>query len=104
MNEEGKSWIFATILSFFTGFSAVFLMPFFYSNGGDLPLGSEFIGSLEFSERLFWFLSCVSLLAGVVSFLYVIVNIAFYSVYFVQRYWYLRKLRKPERVYTGDPL
>ena len=104
MNEEGKSWISATIFSFFNAFITVFLMPFFYSNGSKFPLGVEFIGSVEFSERFFWFLMSVSLLASVAVILFVIVSIAFYSVYFVQRYCYLRKLRKPERVYTGDPL
>lgn len=27
-----------------------------------------------------------------------------YVVYFVQRAWYLYRLRKPERIYTKDPL
>ncbi len=101
MNEHGKDEIKFLSLSLAFMFILLSFMPLYEVNGG-LPVND--FTEIQVSECIFWayFFFCIlSLFYGLSHF---ISTACCYLVYFVQRYWYLRKLRKPERVYTGDPL
>lgn len=104
MNEHGKSCIEGLIMGLSLILIAAILLPYIESCGFYFPFSAELFQSVEFSERAFWFMICGWLFAACHGFSYLVGNIFIYAVYFVQRAWYLRKLRKPERVYTGDPL
>ncbi len=107
MNEEGKSSIKLYIMSLSFFFFCFFVQRYYEMTGKDYPSPSEFtlfFQSTEFSEYVFIFVACAYLLVCFWCLSCILVNIVVYAVYFVQRFWYLHKLRKPERVYTGDPL
>lgn len=104
MNEEGKATKELVVCCMSLMLLACFLLPFFDSIGFEFPLPAELFQTLEYSERVFWFIHCGLLISLIYVFSVIVGNISVYAVYFVQRFWYLHKLRKPERVYTGDPL
>lgn len=104
MNEHGKSFKDAIVVTLsFLCLSGI-LLPFYEAVGFDIPFSAEIICSLEFAERMFWFMVCSFILVSMHVIGFIVGNVISYAVYFIQRAWYLHKLRKPERIYTGDPL
>jgi len=93
MNDYGKLGISTFALSLFDMFFVMSIYPLYESNGR-FPI--EGFTTLQVSECVFW-AGLFAFVIGSLYFLsYVISFVGHYLVYFVQRYWYLRKLRKPE--------
>lgn len=107
MNENGKSVRDGLIMGLVLMIFGLVVHEYLEMTGSVYPSTAEFqalFKSAEFLEHVFTFVLCAFWIATVHTLGFIAVNIAVYSVYFVQRAWYLHKLRKPERVYTGDPL
>lgn len=102
MNENGKSSIIVYSVDILLLLSILLVQPYYKANGGVFP--TDNITVVQISEIVFWclFIAFIALSLWVIS--YIISSVCCYAVYFVQRAWYLHKLRKPERLYTGDPL
>lgn len=102
MNEFGHASIFHNACSLLIMFSLFLMIPYYEANGRFLPMDN--ITELQISEIVCWcmFIAFIGLSLYVISFL--ISSLCCHAVYFVQRAWYLHKLRKPERIYTGDLL
>ncbi len=101
MNDYGKLGISTFAPNLFAMFILLSILPFYEANGS-LPV--EGMTDLQISEIVFWAGFFAFILGSFYALSYIISFVGHYLVYFVQRYWYLRKLRKPERIYTGDPL
>ncbi len=101
MNDYGKGCILHTSFSIFLVLLALLTHPYYVANGA-YPF--EEITVLEISELFCWVMVCLLVIGTLYCLGFLISGICCYVVYFVQRAWYLHKLRKPERVYTGDPL
>ena len=102
MNDFGKGEIQSMSSGFIMMFIGILVYPFFESNGFTSPLVD--FDPLQLSEFVYWLMAGVFILLS----LHVISNLASavccYAVYFINRAWFFYKLRKPERVYTGDLL
>lgn len=107
MNEYGKSARDGLIMGLVLMIFGCVVLEYLELTGSAFPSTAEFqtfIKSTEFLERVFMFVLCASWIGFAHCLGYIVGNITVYSVYFVQRFWYLRKLLKPERIYTGDPV
>ena len=102
MNDFGKSSVHILTVDFFLMLLAVLSMPYIESSGSSFGYVTDITPDL--SEHIYWFFLCLCSLAMCLALCFLISALFCYSVYFVQRAWYLHKLRKPERVYTGDLL
>lgn len=102
MNDNGKVSISYYTQCLILLFCLLLIMPYYEANGGLFPFNN--LTNLQLAEIVSWcmFIAFIFLSLYTISFL--ISSVCCYAVYFVQRAWYLHKLRKPERVYTGDPL
>lgn len=102
MNENGKASIMVFSVDICLLLSLLLVTPYYEANGGVFP--TDNITVVQTSEIVFWclFIAFIALSLWVIS--HIISLVCCYAVYFVQRAWYLHKLRKPERIYTGDPL
>ncbi len=95
MNENGKAFRIGLDTAIRFLLTVLFLMPYFEFCGNSFPAAN----SLELSENLFWFLQCC-VVVGLTFFIGCIGScIIVYIVYYVQRVYFLCKLRRPERVY-----
>lgn len=102
MNENGKVSIsYYTRLLIYL-FCLLLIMPYYEANGGILPFND--LTSYQLSEIVCWCMLIAFIILTLYTISFLISSVCCYVVYFVQRAWYLHKLRKPERVYTGDPL
>lgn len=102
MNDYGKSCISTFGADIFFLFILLAVMPFYYSNGNAMPF--ENITGVQVSELVCWCSLCAFVFLGFWVLGHLISGVCCYAVYFFQRILYIRKLYKPERVYTGDPL
>ena len=102
MNEFGRDSILFYGLSISYLFLLLASMPFYRFNGNAYPF--ENITDLQISELVCWLIPCFFIFVSVWCIGHLISSVFCYAVYFVQRAWYLHKLRKPERIYTGVPL
>lgn len=102
MNEYGKSIISSLAQSIFFMCFLFAVIPYYRANGNTLPIYN--ITPVQVSELAFWCMFFVFIIGTFWVLGHVISTVCCYAVYFVQRFWYLRKLRKPERIYTGDPV
>lgn len=102
MNDYGKSCVHTLTLDFFLIVNVVLVMPYLEASGSLFGYVTDI--TPELSEHYYWLFLCVSSLGMCLAFCFLISGLICYAVYFVQRIYYIRKLHKPERVYTGDPL
>lgn len=99
MNEYGISSISHHAFWIAFMFLLLSLMPFYEASGG-----YEFMGrftDLQISELLFWFFIPFACFVLFYCVGYLISGICCFAVYLVQKAFYVHKLRKPVRLYTG---
>lgn len=99
MNEWGREYI--KFLSMQLVFLGVILSAWPYMIANNLTCSIEF-SEIQVSEHYYWIFIHGVEFALLVSISVVVSTLVCYLVYIVQRSWFLYKLRKPERVYTGD--
>lgn len=102
MNDLFESCARSLSFGFFIMFVAVLVLPYAEASGDSFRYITEI--TPEISEHFYWLIICCGTLAFCAAIGAFISIVCCFIVYLVQRAWYLHKLRKPERVYTGDPL
>lgn len=102
MNEQGKEQISSLSSGLFLMLAVLAFFPYLEANDYVLPFKK--LTTVQYSEFICWVFFGLWAYGVLRAFSYIISGVCCYVVYFVQRAWYLHKLRKPERVYTGDPL